>query len=219
MKDELRYNLQNCILFEDAEALVLNKPAGLDVTKPRSGATSVEGLSRTLAFGFHRWPTPVHRLDRDTTGCLLLARTERAHKRFQQAFEGGLVTKTYLALVEGLPTEDGGVIDMPLAKISSAQAGWRMAVSDKGKAARTHWTLLGSVDGCGLVEFRPETGRTHQLRVHAVHGLGAAIVGDPVYGRAAQNGRMMLHASQIIVPRDGKPAIDVSAPLPPGFAP
>ena len=90
------------ILFEDAEALVIDKPAGLDVTTPRRGGPCVEAMLGTLRLGFARAPTILHRLDKDTSGCLLLARSDRAHKRLQQAFEGGLVKKTYHAIVEGV---------------------------------------------------------------------------------------------------------------------
>ena len=124
-------------------------------------------------------PVAMHRLDTDTTGCLLFARNARARKTFQAAFEGKTVEKVYLAVVDGLCPDDKGVIDLPLAKFSTAAAGWRMVADEAGKHARTHWRRLGTMNEQSLVEFRPETGRTHQIRVHAARGLGAAIVGDP----------------------------------------
>lgn len=208
--------LTDRVLFIDAEAIVIDKPAGLAVDAPRDGALSVEAHRSSLAFGFHRWPTIVHRLDRDTSGCLLLARTERAHKKYAQAFEAGTVDKTYLAVIDGVPDAAEGRIDLPLAKVSSKAAGWRMVVDKKGKPAATRWRVLASRDGQALIAFRPESGRTHQLRVHAASGLGTPIAGDPVYGRAG--GPMMLHAASLTVPRDGKPSIAADAPLPPHFA-
>ena len=118
--------LADHLLFIDAEAMVLDKPAGLPVNPVRDGAISLENHLDSLRFGYRRWPTAVHRLDRDTSGCLLLARNPRAHKRFAAAFEAGLVTKEYLAVVEGVPAEAEGRIDLPLAKISSREAGWRI---------------------------------------------------------------------------------------------
>lgn len=207
--------LKDRILFIDGEAIVLDKPAGLPVDAPRDGSLSLENHLASLTFGFQRWPLPVHRLDRDTSGCLLLARNPKAHKRFQQAFEAGVVRKRYLAVVDGVPAGEEGVIDLPLAKISSAERGWRMTGARNGKASRTAWRVLAVTDGRALVEFRPETGRTHQIRVHAAEGLGAPVVGDPVYGRSG--GAMLLHAAALTVPRPPKPDIAAEAPLPMAF--
>jgi tRNA pseudouridine32 synthase/23S rRNA pseudouridine746 synthase len=205
------------VLFIDGEALVIDKPAGLPVDPPRDGSISLENHYESLRFGFKRWPHPVHRLDRDTSGCLLLSRNPKAHARFQQAFEGGAVEKRYLALLDGVPDGEEGLIDLALAKTSTVEAGWRIVADPEGKASRTAWKLLEARDGRALVEFRPETGRTHQIRVHAASGLGHAVVGDPVYGRADPLG-MMLHAADLVVPRPGKDAIVASAPLPERFA-
>ncbi len=203
------------VLFIDAEALVIDKPAGLPVDPPRDGSLSVDAHRAALAFGFHRWPTAVHRLDRDTSGCLLLARNAKAHVRFQQAFEAGGVEKRYLAVLSGIPEASDGRVDLALSKVSSKEDGWRMIPARKGKPAVTHWRLIDSKNGRALIEMRPETGRTHQLRVHAASGIGIPIAGDPVYG--AGQGRMLLHAASLRVPRPNKPDIIVEAPLPPGF--
>lgn len=208
--------LTDLILLIDAEAIVLDKPAGLSVDPPRDGSSSVEAALDTFRFGFQRTPTTVHRLDRDTSGCLLIARHPKAHKRFAAAFEAGLVEKTYLAVLDGVPEGDGGRIELPLAKRSTREEGWRMVADPRGKSAVTDWRLLGVAEGRALVEFRPQTGRTHQLRVHAAEGLGHAIVGDPVYGRGGEP--MLLHAQRLRLPRDPKPPIDVTAPLPTSFA-
>jgi len=203
------------VLFIDAEALVIDKPAGLAVHPGPSTPRSLEDHLDALRFGFQRKPTPVHRLDRDTSGCLLLARNPKAHRRFQQAFEEGRVEKLYWAVLEGVPEGESGTIDMPLAKTSSREAGWRMVPSPKGKHAVTHWQRLAVVDGRALVAFRPETGRTHQIRVHAASGIGVPILGDPVYGRGG--GGMLLHARGLKLARDPKPAIDAVAPMPETF--
>ncbi|HVJ03625.1 MAG TPA: RNA pseudouridine synthase, partial [Sphingomonas sp.] len=167
--------LQDRVLFIDGEAIVIDKPAGLPVDRPRDRSPSLEDMLDQLTFGFQRLPLPVHRLDRDTSGCLLLARNPKAHKRFAQAFEAGTVIKRYVAILDGMPPTEGGMIDLPLAKISSAEAGWRMVGDPKGKAARTRWELLRADKGRALVAFYPETGRTHQIRVHAAEGLGVPI--------------------------------------------
>lgn len=209
--------LKDRILFLDGEALVIDKPAGLPVDAPRDGSLSLENHLDSLTLGFKRWPTAVHRLDRDTSGCLLLARNPKAHARFQQAFEGGQVEKVYLAVLDGVPAGEGGEIDLPLSKVSSREAGWRMVGDPKGKPARTAWRLLRTQGTQSLVEFRPATGRTHQIRVHAAEGLGAPVAGDPVYGTAGKHG-MLLHAARLVVPRGAKPPVEADAPLPERFA-
>ena len=212
--------LADRVLFIDAEAMVIDKPAGLPVDRPRDGALSIENHLDSLRFGFERRPQTVHRLDRDTSGCLLLARNPRVHKRFSMAFEKGEVEKTYLAVLDGIPREADGVVDLPLNKISTAQDGWRIVVEKRGKPAVTRWEIAGFAGGRALVRLMPTTGRTHQLRVHAASGIGLPIVGDPVYGPSSGSGggtHMMLHAATIRVPRDNHPAIVATAPLPPHF--
>ncbi len=202
--------LADRVLFIDAEAMILDKPAGLPVDAPRDGALSLENHLDSLRFGFERWPVAVHRLDRDTSGCLLLARNPKAHKRFQQAFEAGRVVKRYLAVLDGVPHGTEGLVDLALAKRSTREQGWRMTGDPKGKPARTHWRLIDIRDDRALVAFTPETGRTHQIRVHAAEGLGVPIVGDPVYGRAGS--AMLLHAAFLSIARDNKPPAEATAP-------
>jgi len=204
--------LSDHILFIDGEALVLNKPAGLPVDTPKRGGDSVERRLDELKCGFKRPPTAMHRLDQDTSGCLLFARHPSARAKFQQAFEAGTVEKTYLAVVAGVVEADEGTIDLPLAKKSSAEAGWRMVGDPAGQRAVTHWRRIAERDGRTLVEFKPLTGRTHQIRIHAREGLGSGIVGDFVYG--LPGGPMLLHATRLVVPRGGKAPVDVTAPLP-----
>jgi len=203
-------------VFIDAEALVLDKPAGLPVDAPRRGGDSIASRLDELRCGFRRPPTPMHRLDTDTSGCLLFARTAKARARFQQAFEARKVEKYYIAVVAGELEREEGVIEAPLGKLSSAEAGWKMVRDEHGLEATTLWKRLAIRDGATLVQFRPLTGRTHQIRAHAREAFGRGIVGDRVYG--IPGGAMLLHASRLVVPREGKPAIDVTAPLPDTFA-
>jgi len=207
--------LDQLILFIDAEAMVIDKPAGLPVDTPRRGGDSVVERLGELKQGFQRPPTPMHRLDQDTSGCLLLARSPKARSLLQKAFETRQVEKHYLAVVDGVIVEAEGRIDLPLGKRSSAEAGWRMVADPKGDQAITHWRRISVREGRTLVEFRPVTGRTHQLRVHAREAFGRGIVGDRVYG--VPGGPMLLHASRLVVPREKKAAIDVGAPLPDYF--
>jgi tRNA pseudouridine32 synthase / 23S rRNA pseudouridine746 synthase len=219
-------NLEDRILFVDGEAIVIDKPEGLPVDAPRAGGDSIEARIDELKLGFQRPPVPMHRLDRDTSGCLLLARNPRAVKHFQQVFERAGVTKSYLAVLDGVIEGDEGTIELPVAKISSAKGGWRMVVDRGGKSAATRWRRIAEADGQTLVEFQPLSGRTHQIRVHAARGLGAAIVGDPVYslpddaelgGMTLPDSGMLLHSWRLVVPREPKDPIDVTAPVPDRF--
>ena len=218
--------LEDLILFVDGEAIVIDKPAGLPVDQPRAGGTSIEARIGELTLGFARPPVAMHRLDRDTSGCLLFARNHKSRAKFQQAFEGGLVSKSYIAVVDGETPGEEGVIDLPVAKRSSAARGWRMVVEDGGKAAVTRWRRIGSIDGQSLVEFVPSTGRTHQIRVHLA-SAGHPIAGDDKYGDFELNRtlhretggitlkRMFLHAWRLKFthPSSGK-RIELLAALP-----
>lgn len=202
------------ILHCDDELLVLDKPAGLAVHPGPRTPFSLEALLPGLArrLGQRPLPLPLHRLDRDTSGCLLLARRKSAAARLSRLFEAGQIEKRYWAVLDHLPEEDSGRVDVPLTKVSSAAAGWRMVASPAGKPAQTLWRVLDRT--AGLVEFRPLTGRTHQIRVHATC-IGGAIAGDPVYG--SSQGPLRLHARQLSIPKADGTRLVVEAPLPVGW--
>lgn len=209
------------ILYIDAHVLILNKPPGLAVHPGPQTPESLEDYLFDLRQGFHRPPQPAHRLDRDTSGCLVLGRHPKALKRLTQLFEAHAIGKTYWAVVDGSPAEEYGMVDAPLFKVSTRETGWRMIVDPRGKPARTRYQMLerGTPENGerSKIAFMPETGRTHQVRVHAAL-LGCPITGDPVYGSHSSSGGqgpMRLHARQIIIPYSlTAPPIAVMAPLP-----
>lgn len=194
--------------------LAIDKPAGLAV---HPGPRTLDCLEARLAATRLR-ARPAHRIDRDTSGVLLLGRNSAGHARLSAAFAARAVTKAYLAIIDvtgDLAPE--GLIEAALAKQSSARAGWRMVVARSGTPARTRWRLLGRSGPHALILMLPETGRTHQLRVHAgLLAQGAAIVGDPVYGRADPRG-LMLHAWALDFPDGAGRRVRVEAPLPARF--
>ncbi len=195
------------LLHLGPEVMVLDKPAGLPVSA-RSGQ-SLEALLPALRMGKRRDPQPAHRLDADTAGCLVLGRTAPMLARLNAFFAERRVEKTYWAVLRGTLREEAGVVDAPLRKVSSAARGWRMEVHPSGDPARSAWRVLGRAAGLTLVELRPETGRTHQLRVHCAH-LGAPILGDAMYGGGA--GQLHLLAREIALPLD--PVLRITAPVP-----
>jgi tRNA pseudouridine32 synthase/23S rRNA pseudouridine746 synthase len=207
--------LSDLVLFIDGEALVIDKPAGLPVDMPRRGGDAIASRLDELRCGFRRPPTPMHRLDTDTSGCLLFARNAKARAQLQQAFEAREVRKHYLAVIASPIQEETGTIAVPLSKRSSEEAGWRMVGDPAGQEAITNWRRIAVRDGRTLVEFQPLTGRTHQIRVHAREAFGSGIVGDRVYG--VPGGAMLLHASRLVVPREKHGVIDVTSPLPEHF--
>ncbi|HEV7266590.1 MAG TPA: RNA pseudouridine synthase [Falsiroseomonas sp.] len=196
------------VLHLDQEVLVLDKPAGLPVSA-RTGE-SLEAWLPALRLGKRRDPQPAHRLDADTSGCLVLGRTAPMLARINALFAERRVEKVYWAVLRGVLREPDGVVVAPLRKVSSAARGWRMEVHPAGDPARTAWRVLGRAPGLTWVELRPETGRTHQLRVHCAH-LGAPILGDAMYGGGDAGGLHLL-ARAIGLPLD--PPLRVTAPVP-----
>ena len=213
------------VLAQSRSWLVLDKPAGLAVHQGPRTPHSLEQLLRALAPR-RPPPQPVHRLDRDTSGCLLVATRPSALRQLSAAFASRSVEKIYWAIVAGPPRADSGRIEAALGKISSRAQGWRMVADPNGKPAATDWEVIARVGELALIAFRPETGRTHQIRVHAtLLAPGAVIVGDPVYGAAGQHG-MMLHAQSLSFPNpddttdtsdDTLRIVCVTAPLPARF--
>lgn len=205
------------ILHRDEHILVLDKPAGIAVHKGPKGGVTLDAFLPALRFGKPDSPQLAHRLDRETTGCLVLGRDRPALARLGKLFASGKAEKTYCAITAGVPRAPSGRIELPLARRSHDKRSWWMKVDPAGDPALTHWQVLGEADGIGFLELRPETGRTHQLRVHCA-AMGFPIAGDRVYGgdRAlAVSPKLMLHAWRIALPGFGKGApLVVTAPLP-----
>jgi len=176
--------LVNRVLFRDAMMLIIDKPAGLPVHAGPGGGPNLEQFFDALRFGLPRAPGLAHRLDRDTSGCLVLGRHRKALARMGKLFASGRVEKIYWAVVEGAPPKAEGRIDLPLQKVARKDA-WRMFADPAGQPAITDYRVLGRAAGLAWVEFRPRTGRTHQLRVHAA-AIGCAILGDTIYGKPGQ---------------------------------
>ena len=193
------------LLYRDGLMLVIDKPAGFAVHKGPKGGESLEDYFGALRFGLPRAPALAHRLDRDTSGCLVLGRL----------FKGGRVGKTYWAVVEGAPAEDEGRIDLPLGR-KDATRGWWMKHDPQGQPAVTRWKVMGHTEHLTWLALEPLTGRTHQLRVHCA-AKGWPIVGDSVYGSAPRAGGpvLHLHSREIVVPLyKNRAPINVSAPVP-----
>ncbi len=200
------------MLYRDGLVLVIDKPAGIAVHAGPGGGPDLERGFDTLRFGLPRPPALAHRLDRDTSGCLVLGRHPKALRRLGALFAKGRVEKIYWAIVEGRPPQDEGRIERPLKKLTRG-TGWRMVEDPLGQHAVTDYRTLAAADGRAWLELRPHTGRTHQIRVHCA-ALGCPVVGDPVYGNGV--GPLLLHARSISLPLyPGKPPVAVSAPPPP----
>ena len=208
------------ILYRDASVLVLDKPAGIAVHVTGHDAIALDASFPFLQFGLPMVPALAHRLDRGTSGCLVLGRHKQAIALLGKLFAEQKVEKTYLAVVVGAPAEKEGVIDRPILK-SGHGSKWKMSLDAAGQPAVTEYKVTASDGELSVVEFFPKTGRTHQIRLHAAFALGCPIVGDPFYGPkegewAAASQPMMLHAQSITVPYHyKKDPIKAQAPIPP----
>ena len=211
------------IEYSDDRVLVVSKPPGL-VTHPSGGHDSgtlvnaLLGLGVTLAAGDTQRPGIVHRLDKDTSGLLLVARDDEAHASLVEAMKRREIARSYLALVKGTPSSASGTIEAPIGRHPVARR--RMSVTAGGRPAVTHYRVLGSAEGASLLEVTLETGRTHQIRVHLAH-IGHPVLGDGTYGgrteAAARLGleRPFLHAARLSFNHPGTgERIDVKDPLP-----
>ena len=215
------------VLHRDGLMLVVDKPAGIAVHRhPRKTEGCLEDYFDALRYGLPRNPSLAHRLDRDTSGCLVLGRHRKALEKLGLLFKQGRIDKTYWAVVEGHPAEPEGLIDLPLGTLEPGR-GWWMKVDPGGMPSQTRWRVMGSGEEDGrkiaFVAFEPLTGRTHQIRVHAA-AMGWPLLGAPVYGR---NGRatapspepvggppLHLHAREIVVPLPKDRPTRVVAPVP-----
>ena len=221
------------VLYEDGAMLVVDKPAGL-VVHPAAGhpdGTLVNALLHrcpgVLSVGGERRPGIVHRLDRDTTGLLAVAKTDAALAALQEAFRSGAVEKTYLAVSSGVPEPPRGTLDGAIGRNPADRK--KMAVLPRGgRAARTDYEVAEDFGGAALLRLRLHTGRTHQIRVHLA-SIGCPVAGDPVYGSAARDraalppgprpARQMLHAWRLSLPHPatGK-TLSFETPPPADFA-
>jgi tRNA pseudouridine32 synthase/23S rRNA pseudouridine746 synthase len=209
------------LLYRDGLMLVIDKPAGLAVHSGGDNGRdqTIAPLLDGLRFGLKNAPELAHRLDRDTSGCLVLGRHRKALAKLGALFAEGAVAKTYWAVVVGAPAEDEGTIDLPLWK-EERRHGWKVVVDPRrGKPSITDWRVLGRDQSGRLawIEARPRTGRTHQIRAHLA-AIGSPIAGDSRYGKGTADlvaPALHLHARQVTVPLYPRKApIIATAPVP-----
>jgi len=206
------------VLYRDGLILVIDKPCGAPVHRGPKGGYSFEDDFDALRFGLPRKPALAHRLDRETSGCLVLGRHHKALEKLGKLFSQGRIAKTYWAVVQGGPEADEGLIDKPLGR-RDPERGWWMKVDPEGLPSQTRWRVLGrgALDDKPLtwLEMTPLTGRTHQLRVHAA-SEGFPILGDAIYGARALDGpNLHLLARRVEIPLSAaKSPIVVEAPIP-----
>jgi 23S rRNA pseudouridine955/2504/2580 synthase len=222
-EDETRY-AQEMVIHKDAQALVLNKPPGLATQGGTKTIQHVDGLLDALQYDGESRPKLVHRLDKDTSGALLIARTSRAAAFFAKTFSSRSAKKVYWALVVGVPSIEDGMIELPLAK-QPGTGGEKMHVDEEnGMPSRSRYRVIERAgNSTAWVELTPFTGRTHQLRVH-MNAIGHPIVGDGKYGGPAAfltgniSRKMHLHSRRIKVDHPDGGSIDIEAELPTHFA-
>ena len=203
------------LLYRDGLMLIVDKPAGYAVHRGPKGGEALEDYFDALRFGLPRAPALAHRLDRDTSGCLVLGRHRKALALLGKLFKQGKIGKTYWAAVEGGPAQNEGRIDIPLAKRDESR-GWWMKADPHGLPSETTWRVMGRGGGKTWLALEPLTGRTHQLRAHCAE-MGFPIVGDTIYGAAprADGPALHLHAREVTVPISrNKPPVKVEAPVP-----
>ena len=209
--------IQARLLYRDGLILVIDKPAGLPVHAGPGGGPNLEQCFEALRFGLKAPPSLAHRLDRDTSGCLVLGRHPKALSKLGKLFQERRIDKIYWAVVVGAPPQAEGRVEAPLLKTTRKDGGWRMVVDPKGQKAATTYRVIGSGGGLTWLELNPETGRTHQVRVHCAE-LGCPILGEPMYGTLTPEQRkapLHLHARGVTIPLSkNKPPIVVTAEPP-----
>jgi len=214
--------VRSLVIYEDAELLALNKPAGLSSQGGRGQVNTLDELLAAFAKSSGNRPRLIHRLDRDTSGVILTARTKPAAGFLGKAMMARRIHKTYLAIVAPrAPEPRGGVIDTPLRRDEQGrEAFMRVCAPDHPDAetALTRYRTLSEGEGAALLELSPETGRMHQLRVHLA-SIGRPITGDARYGGALRLAgeavpRLMLHAAALSFPRPGGGMMQIKAPVP-----
>ncbi len=207
--------LADCVLFIDAEAMILDKPAGLAVDAPRDGSLSVMNHLDSLRFGFERLPSIVHRLDRDTSGLLVVARSDHAHEKLQDLIRRREVDRHYLALVKGKPRSRSGRIEAPIGRDRQDRTRHSLDTPTPRDAV-TWFEVVETFARHTLLDVKLETGRTHQIRVH-LEAIELPVAGDPVYGTAGDLGleRQFLHAARLDFqhPFTGE-RVETASPLP-----
>src|SRR5207237_9096690 len=191
--------IQTRVLHSAELMLGIAKPAGLPVHRGPKGGANLESSFDALRFGLPRPPVLAHRLDRDTSGCLVLGRHRKATASLGLLFKHGRISKTYWAVVEGGPVEDEGAIDIPLGRLNAERGGWQNP-DPEGQSALTNWKVLGRDESLAWLALEPVTGRTHQLRVHAA-AMAWPIVGDNIYGNGPRFGepRLHLHCRELVI--------------------
>jgi RluA family pseudouridine synthase len=205
--------IQARVLYRDGLILVIDKPAGLAVHAGPSKAPNLEECFDALRYGLPRPPALAHRLDADTAGVLVLGRHPKALAKLGRIFQARETEKTYWAVVQGSPPADQGVFDQNLLKVNT-KSGWSVKVSDKGQTAITRYKVLGRGPGMTWLELKPETGRTHQLRVHCT-AAGCPIIADKFYGESRPGAMLHLQSHAIVLPLSkNKPPIRVEAAPP-----
>ena len=228
--------LRDAVLYKDPDVLVIDKPAGLAVQGGTGLDKNLDAMLDSLKFEASERPRLVHRLDKDTSGVLLLARNAKAARELAEAFRDKSAQKIYWAVVVGVPSPERGTIDAPLSKHAEHGRGERVGIDEEeGRNAVTRYALIERAGNrAAWLALMPETGRTHQLRAHCVI-LGTPILGDGKYGGPASHlarenlpRKLHLHARSIRIPHPRKGWIEAEAPLPPhmkatwkffGFAP
>jgi 23S rRNA pseudouridine1911/1915/1917 synthase len=211
------------ILYEDKWLIVVNKAAGM-VVHPGAGHSTGTLVSALLhhgsglsSAGGDLRPGIVHRLDKETSGCLVVAKTDEVHAALASQFESRSISKVYLAAVSGRLRKPSGKVDVPIDRHPQHRQKMAVCAEGKGRESLTEYRMLAMHDGVSLVECHPHTGRTHQIRVHLKH-LGCPVLGDPVYGKRGDYSRHLLHAWKLSFrhPKTGAP-VSIVAPVPADF--